>query len=306
MKFLRSLSALALILLSFSSLLATSQYEVAVCTIFQNEAQWLKEWIEFHKMQGIQHFYLYNNNSEDHFLEVLEPYLEQKEVTLVDWPYSFKHGDHDKWIKIQRAAYMDCVKTYGQETEWLACIDCDEFLFCPSGQKLPIFLSDYEDFGALCVNWLYFGTSYVEEIPDNFLMIELLTRCVSPEKMEKNFVKSIVQPKHVKSCLSAHVFKFKHGKFAVTADKSKSIVSNHSLHLELNKIRINHYWSKTEKYQRERFERQKKRRTDEVAEKLMKRAENFNKSSDSAILRFVPKLRKILGFSDQISAKLKE
>ena len=40
----------------------TSQkkYNVAVCTIFKNEAPYLKEWIEFNLIAGIEHFYLYN------------------------------------------------------------------------------------------------------------------------------------------------------------------------------------------------------------------------------------------------------
>ena len=38
---------------------------LAVGAIFQNEARYLREWIEFHRRQGVERFYLYENNSSD-------------------------------------------------------------------------------------------------------------------------------------------------------------------------------------------------------------------------------------------------
>ena len=37
------------------------KYNVAICAIFKNEEPYIKEWIEFHKIVGVDHFYLYNN-----------------------------------------------------------------------------------------------------------------------------------------------------------------------------------------------------------------------------------------------------
>jgi len=50
------------------------QYDLALCTCFQSEAPYLKEWIEFHKLQGVQHFYLFDNLSEDRPENVLSEY----------------------------------------------------------------------------------------------------------------------------------------------------------------------------------------------------------------------------------------
>ena len=43
----------------------TLKYKVSICAIFKNEAKYLREWIEFHKIVGVEHFYLYNNFSTD-------------------------------------------------------------------------------------------------------------------------------------------------------------------------------------------------------------------------------------------------
>ncbi len=49
-------------------------YYLSIGAIFNDEADYLKEWIEYHRLAGpVEHFYLYNNNSQDHYLDVLQP-----------------------------------------------------------------------------------------------------------------------------------------------------------------------------------------------------------------------------------------
>ena len=38
------------------------KYTVAVCAIFKNEGIFLKEWLEYHLLIGVEHFYLYNKS----------------------------------------------------------------------------------------------------------------------------------------------------------------------------------------------------------------------------------------------------
>ena len=44
--------------------------------MFRNEAAYLKEWIEYHHLAGVEHFWLYNNNSTDQWQDVLQPYID--------------------------------------------------------------------------------------------------------------------------------------------------------------------------------------------------------------------------------------
>src|SRR6187431_2863710 len=64
------------------------KYTVSLCGIFKNEAKFLDEWIQFHLVVGIDHFYLYNNNSDDNYYEILKPYIEKGFVDLIDWPFN--------------------------------------------------------------------------------------------------------------------------------------------------------------------------------------------------------------------------
>lgn len=290
-----NLLALLALLMLMCQLQAT--HELSICTIFQNDAPYLREWLEFHKLQGITHFYLYNNNSSDDYLSVLRPYLQNREVTVVNWPYTYGNGQHKKWIKIQSGAYKHCIKHYGKETKWLAAIDSDEFLFCPSGEKLPQFLKRYERFGGLCVNWLKFGTSHVEEIPRGDLLIEHLCHCYPQEDKNNRFFKSIVQPECVKDCKSAHFFLFKKNFFAanVNGEPISPLWGSRTKKIYLDSIRINHYWTRTAKYFREvKLASRIRRRNHFTIEQQQNEAEKSNQATDNAILQFVPALKAAL------------
>lgn len=96
------------------------KYKVSICGIFRNESKYLKEWIEFHRLVGVEHFYLYNNFSDDNYKDVLSEYIKTGIVTLIEWPV--KQG--------QMAAYKDCVEKFKDESSWIGFIDIDEFV-CP-------------------------------------------------------------------------------------------------------------------------------------------------------------------------------
>ena len=128
----------------------SKKYNVAICAIFKNEAPYLKEWIEFNHIIGVEHFYLYNNNSDDDYHTVLKPYIANGLVTLIQWPFNQK----------QMECYMACIKEYASETKWLGFIDIDEFIVPKSTDSVYDFLKPFEKkAGAVNIYWKIFGTS---------------------------------------------------------------------------------------------------------------------------------------------------
>lgn len=126
------------------------KYNVSICAIFKNEAPYLKEWIEFNNIVGVDHFYMYNNNSEDDYEAVLKPYIKSGLVTLIDWPQNQK----------QMECYQSCIKDYAEETKWLGFIDIDEFIVPKSTDSIYEFLKPFEQkAGAVNLYWKLFGTS---------------------------------------------------------------------------------------------------------------------------------------------------
>ena len=125
------------------------RYDVAVCAIFKNEAPYLREWIEYHKIAGVSHFYLYNNFSDDNFRTVLEPYIADGDVTLTEWP--MEQG--------QMAAYKDCVRKARRECRWIGFVDLDEFVVPVDDDHLYDFLKRFEkNRGSVIMYWKIFGS----------------------------------------------------------------------------------------------------------------------------------------------------
>lgn len=127
-----------------------NKYDVSICAIFRDEADYLREWIEFHLLAGVQHFYLYNNFSKDNYLNVLEKYICQDIVTLIDWPIE----------KGQMSAYQDCVKKYSSDTKWIGFFDIDEFCVPNKNNEIYDFLMKFNNKAPIVIiNWKYFGSS---------------------------------------------------------------------------------------------------------------------------------------------------
>jgi len=232
------------------------KYDLAMFTMFRNEARFLREFIEFHKLVGFQHFYLYNDGSTDNYQDVLRPYIKSGQVEVIEWenksPVSFcALCDLDFPIDLeeiitrdttQRAlrAYNDCIARTRGRVKWLALLDADEYLFPVAFDNLLDFLRGYEEYGGVCANWVMFGTSGVKSIPDGDLLIRHLIKC--QQEPSNQHVKSIVRPERVESIPNQHYADYKPGFFAVNADKIRSS-GMYFLNGPVDKLRINHYWT---------------------------------------------------------------
>lgn len=144
------------------------KYNVAVCAIFKNEAPYLKEWIEYNHLVGIEHFYMYNNNSEDDYEGILNPYIEKGLVTLVQWPHN----------QAQMQCYKNCIEKYSQETKWLGFIDIDEFIVPKDKDNIYDILKNFEkNRGSVKLYWRMYGTSARLNRNLNGLVTEDFTVC---------------------------------------------------------------------------------------------------------------------------------
>ena len=104
---------------------------VAVCAIFRNEARDLLEWVTYHSLLGIDHFLLYDNESNDAPEHVLAPFIEKGVVTLKHWP-----GAKADEPSPQSLAMKDCVQVAKiRHIRWITVFDIDEFLVVRSTAK---------------------------------------------------------------------------------------------------------------------------------------------------------------------------
>lgn len=143
------------------------KYRISLCLIFKNEAPFLKEWLDYHLAVGVDHFYLYNNNSDDNYFDVLKPYVDVGLVNLVEWPD----------LCSQFKAYKHCYDTYRTESNWISFLDADEFI-CPRYDvDINMWLKKFGKYPAVTIPFLMFGTSGNIKHDYSKTVIEQYTQC---------------------------------------------------------------------------------------------------------------------------------
>lgn len=214
--------------------------ELSICAIFQNDAKYLPEWIEFHQKKGVERFYLYNNLSTDDYQQILSPYVKSGLVKLIEWPYS--HNDGTEWNTVQCSAYMDCIKKIRHKDKWCAFLDSDEFLFAVDGSTLSTYLTNYSASGIM-VDWIMYGTSNVERIPQGEKMLNHLVYRAPLNYEHHRIYKSIVRPEHVVNCRNPHHFDYAKNRYSVD-ENGTTKTPEQMTGISVNKLRINHYWTR--------------------------------------------------------------
>ena len=159
---------------------------LAACAIFRNEARYLAEWVAFHRIVGVEHLFLYNNLSDDDYAEVLEPFVAEGSVTLIDWPV----------YPGQNQAYDNCVERTRGAWRWVAFIDLDEFLFSPRIRPVPELLAQFEHLPGVGIPWAQFGTSGHSTPPPGLVIENYTQRRVGRRNLRQ--FKSLVDPAAVR------------------------------------------------------------------------------------------------------------
>ena len=253
---------------------------LAACLIFKNESDYLKEWLDYHLVVGVERFFLFNNNSEDNFHVVLAPYIAAGIVVLRDFPRR----------KAQVPAYNTCLKDYGASARWIAFIDIDEFL-CPTiADTVPEVLRNYEASPAVALNWLMFSSSGHILKPGG-LVIENYTKC---QAAGNRHVRLIVDPARTERFVSAHEAVFHNAGRAVNV-LGTAVAGPHSTPAEIAPLRVNHYWTRSvEEYFIKKLGRGDVNDMTTLRDihGLITSETYYSDGTDRSILRFVGKVKK--------------
>lgn len=227
----------------------TYPYRFSIVLIIQNEASYLEEWMEYHRMLGTEHFYIYDNKSTDDLKKFLTEYIEQGIVT------------YQYWTGGQPEAYQHAVDHYKFESKYIAVIDVDEFLV-PTDEAGSQLLEEIVDGilsehrermkyhgiqkqlgGGLCVNWRVYGSGGHKKRPDG-LVIENYMYRLNEERMESAHIKTIANPRTIQSC-HVHNMDYISG-FACLSEKGTYVADMPFFDGCCKKLRINHYYTRSE------------------------------------------------------------
>lgn len=166
----------------------TYKIKMSVClvAIFKNESHILKEWITHYISQGIDKFFLIDNDSNDNYLEIVQPYITSGLVELFI----------DKRQHVQNDCYNDNCLDKCKQYDWVIVCDLDEFIYArKSYSTIKEYLEDITDIGPTTVTqivipWKMFSSNGYNtmEKPQPSSVIQSFTKRLYYDKPGQNYV----------------------------------------------------------------------------------------------------------------------
>ncbi len=264
--------------------------------IIKNEARYIREWIEFHKLVGVDRFYIYDNESNDNVKDVLKDYIEDGSVVYKYFPGRGK----------QIPAYWDAINRYKDTTKYMGFIDLDEFVIPCENRNLyetiDQIISKDNNAAGVVINWMMYGSSNNMLAKTGGLVIENYKRRAPHNFFINGFVKTICDPRKI-SEHHLHYVKYKNNYYSVNENGDK-VEGAFNANISCNKLRINHYFCKSfEEFimKREKLYADHKDNAKRELEAFFIR--DINTIYDNALDKYIPLLNNILKLKTNIFYK---
>lgn len=159
----------------------------AIGAIFKNEYEYVLEWLAWHRLAGFSKFFIADNGSIDGTRQLLEALSEAGFIKIIYTPPQ---------PNAQLSAYQTILNDFYNQTDAIAFIDADEFIYADDGilptQHLATIFADPK-VAAVLLNWRMFGSSY-KQTKEEGLVIERFLRCGDDNEPFHHRHKSIVRP----------------------------------------------------------------------------------------------------------------
>lgn len=170
---------------------------VCMVAIVRDELPFLDEWLAYHRLLGVSHFILYDDDPKlplEHFLAKHSAY-----VTVVPW-YG-KSGDFPGLTR-QTKAYTHALERLRGKWEWVGFLDIDEFLVLKEHSQVADYLGSL-GCDSVTLHWHVFGHNGFYNTPDQFITAALTRRMLRPGRSFKSIsrVASIEQIPDAHTCV---------------------------------------------------------------------------------------------------------
>ena len=221
------------------------KHYLSVASVFKNESWGLEEWLNHYSFHGVDHVYLVNDFSEDDYMSVLKPFIDNGFVTL------FHNDISERYTGRQYDISNKFFKPIVNENQWVAQIDCDEYIYSPKSIDLKKILYKYESYAGVIANWVWFnGNGHIKQpssIVEGFTRrcdyntaIDIINPIEYPEKTIVNAPKVIVNSNYKIFSFDIHTVRMESG--------GELINISHISNKEDPELLINHYQLQSREY----------------------------------------------------------
>ncbi len=143
-----------------------TRYNLTVTAIFKNERDIFREWLQHYVDEGVEHFYLIDNGSNDDYHPELQPYINEGKVTLL----------YDGKRHAQEELYNTYIQHYLHLSVWMAIVDLDEFVYARNGTLYSYLQNMSHAVGSISIPWKMFGSSGHIEQPSTGVVANFVHR----------------------------------------------------------------------------------------------------------------------------------
>jgi hypothetical protein len=197
----------------------------------------IREWAAHHLLIGFDKIIIFDHKSKIPLSKVFENF--DKRVKIMNVSYL---NNGIKMILMDKASI---IANY-LKMDWMIYLDADEFIILNKYKDIKQFLTVYNHADSLGVNWLFFGSNYLKNDPDD-LIIENYTKS---DLFLNDHLKSFVRPSKIVRAGNPHFYYIKDTNryFGINNINLKNTYHSNNYHVEYSKvpIYIAHYFNQSE------------------------------------------------------------
>ena len=260
--------------------------------VIRNQEHYVKEWLAFHHLVGVERFVIVLHKCVDRTEERI------RELPFQDQIHIHRIVNDEQFVQL--GTYQWIIRNYGHFTKWLMFIDSDEFFFGTREDDLRVILTDYEQHGGLIAYWHEFGSNG-HVVKPNGLSIEAFTKRAPDRHSPHYSFKSVIQARCYQKLLSPHLAAT--NPLTVTEDHREV----HPLWIWIGDrkptheiVRVNHYHVRSMEDWIERYHRgqcndpARNHETTPIYSSDVFKHRDHDEVHDTCILRFAERLKAIL------------
>jgi hypothetical protein len=131
------------------------KYYLSLCLCIKNEVKYIEDFINHYLKQGVEHFYIINNNSQDNLEEEIEKKGFNNLITLIrdDRPMNI-FNCYNEYNGLNTFYNNNLYYLIKKETEWAFVVDIDEYMFGKNGHTIKTYLYTLDqNIGCVYVIW---------------------------------------------------------------------------------------------------------------------------------------------------------
>ena len=164
------------------------KYNIIIQTTAKDEDIIICEWIVHNILLGVDHIYIYDDNSIIPItttIQILPEWVRNKvtvfrlefdfynEIEIKNTEYWDFYKNNEKWVGLKQQFLVNYfINNYKNFSNWCLFIDVDEFIYLKHDKNMIDFMKKYENEKGLYLQWLMYGTSFHIDVNDKTLIMD--------------------------------------------------------------------------------------------------------------------------------------